>query len=300
MLILCSSVGYSSFRTPPPPPEWISSWVLSHTCSRWALQGLRGASSFSSRSPPGARRHVSRLSPQFQAAFCSFQTPFSQRQIRLGCRAQLCPGACGWPGAGWDHLCVLPTAPAGPGRGCPALPAPGHLPPGHHCPLPALPAGPVSFPQLHLHSAAKAAEIRSVLLSKGHLEIKPSAFGVPGLTSLLPDHLRGPGCPGTLWLAVQRSLFSGRQPVFLQAFKANYPASVSTDFCFVLFCNVFWVFSGGDPAAREQLLWVQTWWSPTKAIQSRGGLLSETFLPWLPATLRRSGICGVSLCASAS
>lgn len=86
-------------------------------------------------------------------------------------------------------------------------------------------------------------------MSRRHLEMKPSALGVPGLTFLLPDHLRGPGCPGTSWLVVQRSLFSGRQPVCLQYLKANYPVSSLT---FVLFCCVFWIFSGGGPATREK------------------------------------------------
>lgn len=180
-----------------------------------------------------------------------------------------CPAACGWPG--WA-VCAG-CGPSLARQGLPRTAGPWHPHPGHCCPLPALPVAPVSFPQLPLHYAEKAVEIRSVLLSRGHLEIKPSDLGFPGLTSFLPDRLRGPGCHGTLWLVMQRSLFSGRQPVFLQYFKANYPVSPLT---FVLFCCVFWVFSGGDPAAREkknareQLLWVQTWWSPPKAIQSRG------------------------------
>lgn len=55
--------------------------------------------------------------------------------------------------------------------------------------LPALPVGPASFPRLPLHCAEKAAEICSVLLSRGHLELETSTFGVPDLISLLPNHL---------------------------------------------------------------------------------------------------------------
>lgn len=248
---------------------------------------------------PGCSQACFSLFPSLPGRVLLFSKSISPRQHCLGCRAQPCPAACGWPGWAVSAGCGPSLA----RQGLPHTAGPWHPHPGHRCPLPALPVAPVSFPQLPLHYAEKAVEIRSVLLSRGHLEIKPSDLGFPGLTSFLPDRLRGPGCHGTLWLVMQRSLFSGRQLVFLQYFKANYPVSPLT---FVLFCCVFWVFSGGDPAAREkkkareQLLWVQTWWSPPKAIQSRGGSPLRDLSPMAPGHLEGSGVCGVSLCASVS
>lgn len=156
----------------------------------------------------------------------------------------------GWPGAGRDLLCMAGYGSSLTLQGLPCTASTWASAPGQHCPLSALPVGPGSFPQLPPRYAEKAAEICSVLLIRGHLEFKPSTFGVPDLTLLLPNHLRGPGCPGTLWLVVQRSLFSGREPGFLQDFKTDYPVSLLT---LVLFPYVFWVFfSGGNPAVREQ------------------------------------------------
>lgn len=105
--------------------------------------------------------------------------------FRRGCRALLCPEVRGWPGG----LCMAGHDPSLTWQGLSCTASPWAPAPGHHCPLPALPVGPASFPRLPLHCAEKAAEICSVLLSRGHLELETSTFGVPDLISLLPNHL---------------------------------------------------------------------------------------------------------------
>lgn len=150
--------------------------------------------------------------------FALFKTHFPRGSTALAAGLS-CALKCGW-----QWLCMAGYSPR------------------HHCPLPTLPVALGSFPQLPLHCAEKAAEMCCVLLSRERLEIQPLTFGVCDLSSLLHDHLKGPGCPGTLWLVVQRSLFSGKQTIFLHNFKANYPISVFTEFCFVLVCvlGFFW------------------------------------------------------------
>lgn len=146
--------------------------------------------------------------------------------------------------------------------------------PRHHCPLPALPVGPVSFPELPLHYGEKAAEVCSVLLSRA---------GVPGFTSLLPDHLRGPGCPGTLWLVVQQSIFwqtsciSSRFQSQLSC-ECLHCSLLCFPICFGFFLEVI--------QQQESNFFGSDMVVPDQSYSKRRGFLTESSHAWLLATLR--------------
>lgn len=148
----------------------------------------------------------------------------------------------GWLGAGRDLLCMAGYGPSLTLQGLPCTASTWASAPGQHCPLSALPVGPGSFPQLPPRYAEKAAEICSVLLIRGHLEFKPPTFGVPDLTSLLPNHLRGTRLSWDFVAGGAEISFFWQRTWISSRFQ-NQLSRVSADFGFVSLCVLgvfFW------------------------------------------------------------
>lgn len=95
---------------------------------------------------------------------------------------------------------------------------------------------------------------------------------------------------------VQRSLFSGREPGFLQDSKTDYPVSLLT---LVLFPYEFWVFfSGGNPAERDQFFDAINMVAPDQSRSEQRSLLSGTYLsPMAPGHGEgERGLWGLTCC----
>lgn len=202
---------------------------------------------------------------------------------------------CGWEpaGNGWVWLCMAGYGPSLTWQGLPCTASAWAPAPRHHCPL-------------QLSQLVQCLSQSCLFTMLRRLQrCAAFCFELRKSNHQLLESLVSYPCSLTTWgdqAVLGLCGWWSRDPYFLADklyfFKISKPIILwVSPLTLTLFCYVFWVFSGGGPAAREQLLWLQTWWSLTRAIHSRGVSSQGPFThgsrpPW--------GVCGVSFLASAS